>query len=127
MIHDIFPPVKIPDNSFYLFLLLLFCTLFLCFALLLFFHKRYKKRRNRQALLFLRILQQCDFTDAKQSAYKIEYYVKALATTEEQKALLTQMQTLLQPYKYRDGHTPLPQNIQTALKLFIKSVQERIS
>ena len=127
MIHDIFPPIKIPDNSFYLFLLLLFCTLLICFALLLFFYKRYKKRRNRQTLLFLKILQQCDFADAKQSAYKIEYYTKALATTEEQKALLAQMQTLLQPYKYRETQAPLPQNIQTALKLFTKSVQERIS
>ncbi len=127
MIHDIFPPVEIPDNSFYLFLLLFFCTLFICFALLLFFYKRYKKRRNRQTLLFLKILQQCDFTDAKQSAYKIEYYAKALAITEEQKALFTQIQTLLQSYKYRDSQAPLPQNIQTLLKLFIKSVQERIS
>ncbi len=127
MIHDIFPSVEIPDNSFYLFLLLLFCTLYICFTLLLFFYKRYEKSRNRQTVLFLKILQQCDFTDAKQSAYKIEYYAKALATTEEQKALLAQMQTLLQPYKYRDGQTPLPQNIQTVLKLFIKNVQEKVS
>lgn len=126
-INDIFPPVVIPDNSLYFFLLLLFCTVVLCSFLVYFIYRKFYNANAIQKRHYITILQECNFKNAKQDAYKIEYYAKKLASTTEEKRDFMQLKHLLQKYKYTDTNESLPTEIKEKLQIFLQHISKKQS
>jgi len=125
LINDIFPPVEIPDNSFFSFIILVSIGLIL---LSFGFYRFYKKRAVKQLTAEekqLNILKACDLENVRQSAYQISYYGKLLASTSEEKRLLDKIILELTPYKYQQDLSHLPDSIKEQLQLFITLLERK--
>jgi hypothetical protein len=102
-LHDIKPLVEVPDNSL-TFLVIISAVIFslLLVVLGLWIWKKYKndKALNIRKEYLLKI-HEVNTDNAKQAAYEISEYGRALATSEKEIALLDSLDKRLSVYKYK--------------------------
>ena len=125
VINDIFPLVDVPDNSVYLFSILLFAAVTGAGWGIYWLYKRFAAEKESRESNAIKILKNCDFINAKESAYQISYYGRFLAETEEEKEAVEDLVTQLSSYKYRKETTELPDEIREQLQLFINTIERR--
>ncbi len=101
-LHDIKPPLEVPDISFYLLLLALLLA-FLAFGLFVWYVMRLIKNKKSPPpkKLYLQELKNIDFKNPKESAYKITKYGALLASDDQTKAAYNELVRLLERYKYK--------------------------
>lgn len=122
-INDLFPPVDVPDHSAYLFVLLLLGSMVIIGGLLPALYKKAWARRDGRRDRYIRVLQNCDFKAAKQTAYKISYYAPLLAQTHSQKEAVKALTQKLSLYKYSKELPPIPREIKEELHLFLELIE----
>ena len=102
LLKDIKPLLEIPDNSFYIYWGLIIFASLLLLAVLFFIAKRFwEKRKVNLAKGYLKKLKAIDWKDAKKSAYDATYYARLLATDDRKKELFSQLEPLLEQFKYK--------------------------
>ena len=101
-LRDIKPLLEIPDNSYYLFWGLILFGVLLALAVLFFAIKKFLEHRKANlAKKYLARLHAINWKETKESAYTATHYARLLATDERRKELFSQLESLLEQYKYK--------------------------
>ncbi len=121
-IYDIKSIVEIPDNSIFLFILVVFCSFVFLILLFLFINKFLKNRKNNQRKIYFRILKELDFKNSKNCAYTITKYGRLLATLPREKKLYEELVEMLEKYKYKKEVEDMDENIKAKIETFLDSL-----
>jgi len=126
-LKDIKPLLEIPDNSFYIYWGLIILGVLLFLTLLFFIAKKlWKKRKINLAKGYLEKLKAIDWHNAKKSAYDATHYARLLATDERRKELFSQLEPLLEQYKYKKEVDQVDQDTLNRFNLYVQVSDESI-
>jgi len=126
-LRDIKPLLEIPDNSFYLYWGVIGFALLLLLAILFFVIKKlWENRKTNVAKGYLEKLKAIDWNDAKHSAYEATHYARLLATDERRKELFSQLEPMLEQYKYKKEVEAVDRDTKNTFNLFVQVADESI-
>ncbi len=125
-INDIFSLVEVPDNSVYVFVLIVFISL-LCIGIFIrFLYLKLKlDRKKKKILKYINILKNCDYNNARDTSYKIEYYTQALVETDVEKELLGEILEDISMYKYQNNISKISQETQEHLNFLLNMIEKK--
>jgi hypothetical protein len=127
LLKDIKPLLEIPDNSFYIYWGLIAFASLLLLAILFFIAKRFwEKRKEDLAKGYLKKLKAIDWKDAKHSAYEATHYARLLATDERRKELFSQLEPMLEKYKYKKEVDEVDQDTKNKFNLYVQVADESV-
>lgn len=121
-LHDIKDLVQIPDNSIFIFALLVFVVLIIVFLLVLLIIKLIKNRKRNLRKEYFKTLENLDFKEAKQAAYLITKYVRILAKSEREKKIAYELIEDLHEYKYKKEVKNISEKTKAKLSTFMDIV-----
>lgn len=126
-LRDIKPLLEIPDSSYYIYWgLILFASL-LALGILFFVAKKlWENRKINLAKGYLESLKKIDWQDTKKSAYEATHYARLLATDERKAELFSQLEPMLEQYKYKKVVDALDQQTQNQFNLYVQVADESI-
>jgi hypothetical protein len=120
-LRDIKPLLEIPDNSFYLYWGLIGFGIFLGLMILFFVAKKFwESRKENLAKQYLAELKKIEWEDSKSSAYAETHYARLLATDERRKELFSQLEPMLEQYKYKKVVDEVDQDTMNQFNLYVK-------
>ena len=126
-LKDIKPLLEIPDNSFYIYWALIIFVILLGLAILYFMGKKFwENRKINLAKGYVEQLKAIDWKDTKKSAYDATYYARLLATDERRKELFSQLEPLLEQYKYKKKVEEVDQDTLSRFNLYVQVADESI-
>ncbi len=126
-LKDIKPLLEIPDSSYYIYWGLIDFALFLAVAIFFFIVKKlWDNRKINLAKGYLEALKKIDWQDTKKSAYEATQYARLLATDERRKELFSQLEPLLEQYKYKKEVNEVDQDTQNKFNLYVQVADESI-
>ena len=126
-LKDIKPLLEIPDNSFYIYWALIIAGVLLLLAIIYFAAKKFwENRKVNLAKGYVEKLKSLDWKDAKESAYDATYYARLLATDERRKELFSQLEPLLEQYKYKKEVDSVDQDTLNRFNLYVQVADESI-
>ena len=126
-LKDIKPLLEIPDNSYYIYWGLIIFASLLVLAILFFVAKRlWDNRKINLAKDYVEKLKKIDWKDAKQSAYEATHYARLLATDERRKELFSQLEPMLEQYKYKKEVNAVDHDTQNKFNLYVQVADESI-
>jgi membrane protein insertase Oxa1/YidC/SpoIIIJ len=126
-LKDIKPLLEIPDNSFYLYWGLIILAVLIVLVLVYFTVKKlWKQRKINLAKGYLEKLKAIDWHDTKKSAYDATHYARLLATDERRKELFSQLEPLLEQYKYKKEVQKVDQDTLNRFNLYVQVADESI-
>jgi len=126
-LRDIKPLLEIPDNSFYIYWgLIAFISLLLAAVLFFVLKKLWENRKINLAKEYLARLKEIDWKDTKKSAYKATHYARLLATDERRKELFSQLEPMLEKYKYKKEVDKVDSDTRNKFNLFVQVADESI-
>lgn len=126
-LRDIKPLLKIPDSSFYIYWGMIGFGILLVLAILFFiFKKLWENRRINLAKGYLARLKAIDWSESKKAAYEATYYARLLATDERRKELFSQLEPMLEKYKYKKEVDAVDQDTLNQFNLFVQVADESI-
>ncbi|HEY9129090.1 MAG TPA: hypothetical protein VIN02_04570 [Sulfurovum sp.] len=126
-LRDIKPLLEIPDSSYYIYWGLISFAILLV-ALLLFFiaKKLWENRKMNLAKGYLEALKKIDWNDTKRSAYEATHYARLLATDERRKELFSQLEPMLEKYKYKKEVDAVDQDTKNKFNLYVQVADESV-
>jgi len=126
-LRDIKPLLEIPDNSFYIYWgVIAFGTLLVLLVLFFVAKKLWENRKVNLAKGYLEKLKAIDWKDAKKSAYEATHYARLLATDERRKELFSQLEPMLERYKYKKEVEDVDRDTKNKFNLFVQVADESI-
>lgn len=126
-LRDIKPLLEIPDSSYYYYWGLILFVLLLVLFILFFIAKRiWENRKVNLAKGHLQALKQIDWKDTKKSAYEATHYARLLATDARRKELFSQLEPMLEKYKYRKVVDEIDEVTYNQFNLFVQVADESI-
>ena len=126
-LKDIKPLLEIPDNSFYIYWGLIMFGMLLILAIVFFVAKKFwENRKINLAKGYLEKLKAIDWKDAKQSAYEATHYARLLATDERRKELFSQLEPMLEQYKYKKEVDKVDHDTQNKFNLYVQVADESV-
>ena len=126
-LKDIKPLLEIPDNSFYIYWGLIMFGMLLILAIVFFVAKKFwENRKINLAKGYLEKLKAIDWKDAKQSAYEATHYARLLATDERRKELFSQLEPMLEQYKYKKEVDEVDHDTQNKFNLYVQVANESV-
>jgi hypothetical protein len=126
-LKDIKPLLEIPDNSFYLYWGLIALAVLIVLVLVYFVVKKlWKQRKINLAKGYLEKLKAIDWHDTKKSAYDATHYARLLATDERRKELFSQLEPLLEQYKYKKEVKEVDQDTLNRFNLYVQVADESV-
>jgi len=126
-LKDIKPLLEIPDNSFYLYWGLIILAVLIVLVLVYFTVKKlWKQRKINLAKGYLEKLKAIDWHDTKKSAYDATHYARLLATDERRKELFSQLEPLLEQYKYKKEVNEVDQDTLNRFNLYVQVTDESV-
>jgi hypothetical protein len=126
-LRDIKPLLEIPDSSYYLYWgLILFASLLLVGILFFVAKKFWDNRKINLAKGYLEAIQNINWADTKKSAYEATHYARLLATDERKKELFSQLEPMLEQYKYKKEVGELDQDTQNKFNLYVQVANESV-
>ncbi|MGC9350963.1 MAG: hypothetical protein ACP5D3_03160 [Sulfurovum sp.] len=126
-LRDIKPLLEIPDHSFYIYWGLIGFFMLLGLGILFFVVKKFwENRKVNLAKLYLERLRQIDWSDSKHAAYEATKYARLLATDERRKELFSQLEPMLEQYKYKKVVNEVDQDTLNQFHLFVRIADESI-
>jgi len=118
-LHDIFPPVTIVEYSFYIFLFIV-----LGFSTIVYVLLRVWQKKKKGIGYYVNILERYTEENAKQTAYKLDYYGRHITKNDEQEKELQELIVRLRPFKYEKEGTVLPSELQKQLHDFLMHIRQ---
>ena len=126
-LRDIKPLLEIPDSSYYIYWgLIIFATLLIAAILFFVLKKLWENRKVNLAKGYLASLKKIDWKDTKRSAYEATHYARLLATDERRKELFSQLEPLLEQYKYKKEVGEVDQETRNRFNLYVQVADESI-
>jgi hypothetical protein len=126
-LKDIKPLLEIPDYSFYLYWGLIVFGILLGLVIVYWVGKKiWEKRKINLAKGYVEKLKAIDWKDTKQSAYDATHYARLLATDERRKELFSQLEPLLEQYKYKKQVDDVDQDTVNRFNLYVQVADESI-
>ncbi len=126
-LKDIKPLLEIPDNSFYFYWGSIILAVLIVLVLVYFVGKKlWKKRQINLAKGYLETLKAIDWHDTKKSAYDATHYARLLATDERRKELFSQLEPLLEQYKYKKEVDEVDQDTLNRFSLYVQVANESV-
>lgn len=126
-LKDIKPLLEIPDSTYYYYWgLIIFGILLLLGVLFFVVKKAWEHRKINLAKGYLQALKQIDWKDSKKSAYEATHYARLLATDARRKELFSQLEPLLEKYKYKKNVDEVDEETQNKFNLYVKVADESI-
>lgn len=120
-LRDIRSLEEIPDISFILFLLMIAFALLVLMGLSIMIYRHFKdKKKDLTSKEVLERLENIDFTDSKDAAYKITKYARYLATEEGSQKMFLQLEEKLSKYKYIQNPQPFDDETIGQYNLFLE-------
>ncbi len=126
-LKDIKPLVEIPDSSFYIYWGLIGFAVLLGLGILFFVVKKlWENRKKNLAKEYLAALKSIDWSNSKKAAYEATHYARLLATDERRKELFSQLEPMLEKYKYKKVVDKVDDDTLKQYKLFVQVADESI-
>ena len=126
-LRDIKPLLEIPDSSYYIYLGLIILVSLLVVGVLFFVAKKFwDNRKVNLAKGYLEAIKKIDWNDTKKSAYQATHYARLLATDKRRKELFSQLEPMLEQYKYKKEVEALDQDTQNKFNLYVQVADESI-
>ena len=126
-LRDIKPLLEIPDSSYYIYWgLIIFASLLLVSILFFVAKKFWDNRKENLAKGYLEAIKNIDWKDTKTSAYEATHYARLLATDERKKELFSQLEPMLEQYKYKKVVDALDADTQKQFNLYVQVADERV-
>ena len=126
-LKDIKPLLEIPDSSYYIYWgLIIFATLLVVGILFFVAKKLWENRKINLAKGYLEALKKIDWIDTKKSAYNATHYARLLATDERKRELFSQLEPMLEQYKYKKVVDAIDQETQNQFNLYVQVADESI-
>ncbi|MCW8820745.1 MAG: hypothetical protein OQK45_00845 [Sulfurovum sp.] len=126
-LRDIKPLLEIPDSSYYIYWGLIIFTGLLILGIVFFVLKKlWDNRKVNLAKGYLKALKEIDWIQTKSSAYKATHYARLLATDERRKELFSQLEPMLEQYKYKKEVDNIDQDTQNKFNLYVQVADESI-
>ena len=126
-LRDIKPLLEIPDSSYYIYWGLIDFAIFLGVAILFFVVKKlWDNRKINLAKGYLESIKKIDWNDTKKSAYEATHYARLLATDERRKELFSQLEPMLEQYKYKKEVDEIDQDTKNKFNLYVQVADESV-
>ena len=126
-LKDIKPLLDIPDNSFYLYWGLIIAAVLLLLVILFFAGKKFlETRKINLAKGYVEKLKAIDWKDPKKAAYDATHYARLLATDDRRKELFSQLEPLLEKFKYKKEVEEVDQDTMNRFNLYVQVADESI-
>jgi hypothetical protein len=126
-LRDIKPLLEIPDSSYYIYWgLIIFAALLIVGILFFVLKKLWENRKVNLAKGYLASLKKIDWKDTKKSAYEATHYARLLATDERRKELFSQLEPLLEQYKYKKEVDEVDQETRNKFNLYVQVADESV-
>lgn len=126
-LRDIKPLLEIPDSSYYIYWGLIIFASLLALGILFFVAKKlWDNRKINLAKGYVGKLKSIDWKDTKKSAYEATHYARLLATDERKKELFSQLEPMLEQYKYKKEVEAVDTETQNKFNLYVQVADERI-
>jgi len=126
-LRDIKPLLEIPDSSYYIYWGLIILVSLLVVGVLFFVAKKFwDNRKVNLAKGYLAAIKEIDWNDTKKSAYQATHYARLLATDKRRKELFSQLEPMLEQYKYKKEVEALDQDTQNKFNLYVQVADESI-
>ena len=126
-LRDIKPLLEIPDSSYYIYWGLIGFAIFLGVAILFFIAKKlWDNRKVNLAKGYLESIKKIDWKDTKKSAYEATHYARLLATDERRKELFSQLEPMLEQYKYKKEVEEVDQDTKNKFNLYVQVADESV-
>ncbi|MEA2047234.1 MAG: hypothetical protein U9O64_02155 [Campylobacterota bacterium] len=126
-LRDIKPLLEIPDSSYYIYWgVILFASLLVVSILFFVLKKLWENRKINLAKGYVAELKAIDWSDTKKSAYQATHYARLLATDERKKELFSQLEPMLEQYKYKKEVEDVDTKTRSKFNLYVQVADERI-
>ena len=126
-LRDIKPLLEIPDSSYYIYWGLITFAILLGLGILFFIAKKlWENRKVNLAKGYLEALKKIDWEDTKKSAYEATHYARLLATDERRKELFSQLEPMLEKYKYKKVVESIDQDTRNKFNLYVQVADESV-
>ena len=126
-LKDIKPLLEIPDSSYYIYWGLIDFAIFLGVAIVFFIAKKlWDNRKINLAKGYLESIKKIDWQDTKKSAYEATNYARLLATDERRKELFSQLEPMLEQYKYKKEVDEVDQDTKNKFNLYVQVADESV-
>jgi len=126
-LRDIKPLLEIPDSSYYIYWGLIIFTSVLILSILFFILKKlWDNRKVNLAKGYLASIKKIDWKDTKKSAYEATHYARLLATDERRQTLFSQLEPMLEQYKYKKEVNEVDQETRNKFNLYVQVADESI-
>ena len=126
-LKDIKPLLEIPDSSYYIYWGLIDFAIFLVVAIVFFVAKKlWDNRKINLAKGYLESIKKIDWNDTKKSAYEATHYARLLATDERRKELFSQLEPMLEQYKYKKEVDEVDQDTKNKFNLYVQVADESV-
>jgi len=126
-LRDIKPLLEIPDSSYYIYWGLIIFGALLLLSILFFIAKKFwENRKINLAKGYLEAIKKIDWKDSKKSAYEATHYARLLATDERRKELFSQLEPMLEQYKYKKVVDAIDADTQNKFNLYVQVADESI-
>jgi len=126
-LRDIKPLLEIPDSSYYIYWGLIIFGALLLLGILFFIAKKFwENRKINLAKGYLEAIKKIDWKDSKKSAYEATHYARLLATDERRKELFSQLEPMLEQYKYKKVVDAIDADTQNKFNLYVQVADESI-
>ena len=121
-LHDIKDIVKIPDNSIFIFSILVFFIILILLIIIFYIIKLFKNRKKSDRKKYYEILEEIDFSNTKETAYTITKYSRIIAKSEREKKLADELIEELEEYKYKKNVQNINNSIKAKYSTFMDSL-----
>ena len=126
-LRDIKPLLEIPDSSYYIYWgLIIFAGLLVLGIVFFVLKKLWDNRKVNLAKGYLAAIKKIDWKDTKRSAYEATHYARLLATDERRKELFSQLEPLLEQYKYKKEVDEVDQETRNRFNLYVQVADESV-
>ena len=126
-LRDIKPLLEIPDSSYYIYWGLIDFAILLVAAIVFFVGKKlWDNRKINLAKGYLEAMKKIDWKETKKSAYEATHYARLLATDERRKELFSQLEPLLEQYKYKKEVDIVDQDTLNKFNLYVQVADESV-
>ena len=126
-LRDIKPLLEIPDSSYYIYWgLILFVGVLVLSVLFFLLKKLWDNRKVNLAKGYLEAIKKIDWEDTKKSAYEATHYARLLATDERRKELFSQLEPMLEAYKYKKIVNEIDNDTRNKFNLYVQVADESI-
>jgi len=126
-LRDIKPLLEIPDSSYYVYWGLIGIGILLAMGVLFFVLKKlWDNRKINLEKGYLEAIKNIDWVDTKKSAYEATHYARLLATDERRKELFSQLEPMLEQYKYKKEVEQVDTDTRNKFNLYVQVADESV-